>query len=335
MRKLSIVFLILGVALLGGLIYKVGPTRLWTDLMRIGPSFFWVLLAGLCSFFFLALAWKDLLYPERSTATILDLFLASLVGFSINELTPGSVAGEPIKGAQLRGKIPAEDIVSSLILHNYLYLITNFLQMLIGALVGLIWLDMSPLLMWGTLAVTVVVAAILAGLTLAIRWGMAERFMRALRFLRLPIKNIESVIERAKQVDEQARTFARERRMSFWRAFGWIFMARTMAVVEIWLILLIIGHPAGFATLMLLQASSLLVYVIFFFVPSQMGANELGSTVIFKLLNYNPQTGLLMELVRRLRKISVIIIGLCVFGIRTALRPTAPKAAVEGKGDNA
>lgn len=336
MRKLSLVFLVLGIALLGVLIYQVGPAKLWADILRIGPSVLWVLLVGLASMFFLAVAWKELLYPERTTATVWDLFGAGLVGFAVNELTPGSVAGEPVKGAQLQGKVPPEDIVSSLILHNYLYIITNFLQIALGALIGLIWLDLAPALMWGTIVVTVVVAGILVLLTLAIRWGMAERFMKGLRFLRLPIQNIEGAIEGASKADLQARTYATERRAAFWRAFLWIFAARTMAVVEIWVILLIIGHPAGFATLMLLQASSLLVYVIFFFVPSQMGANEAGSTLIFKLLRFDPATGLLMELVRRLRKITVIVIGLCLLGLKTLLKPretttvaTAPIAATE------
>lgn len=317
MRKLSLVFLILGVALLGYLVYDVGPAKLWAHLVTIGPGFLWVLLVGLTSMFFLACAWKDLLYRERSTATVWDLFLAGIVGFAVNELTPGSVAGEPVKGAMLRGKIPGPDIVSSLILHNYLYIITNFLQIALGATVGLLWLDLSPVLMWGTVAVTVVVAGILGLLAVAIRWGMAERFMRALRYLRLPIQNIEGAIQGAREADAQARSFHREHRLAFWRAFGWIFLARAMAVVEIWVILTLIEHPTGFATLMLLQASSLLVYVIFFFVPSQMGANELGSTVIFDLLKFSPATGLLMELVRRARKLSVVLIGLLIFGVRT------------------
>ncbi|MDY0003358.1 MAG: lysylphosphatidylglycerol synthase domain-containing protein [Polyangia bacterium] len=317
MRKLSLIFLALGLALLGYLIYDVGPAKLWGHLTDIGLGFLWVILVGLTSMFFLACAWKDLLYRERATASVLDLFLAGLVGFAVNELTPGSVAGEPVKGAMLRGKIPGPDIVSSLILHNYLYIITNFLQIAIGACVGLLWLDLSPVLMWGTIVVTVVVAMILGLLAMAIRWGMAERFMKAIRFIRLPIRNIEGIIEGARKADEQAKTFHRERPAAFWRAFCWIFLARAMAVVEIWVILVLIAHPTDFATLMLLQASSLLVYVIFFFVPSQMGANELGSTVIFELLRFNPATGLLMELVRRARKLSVVLIGLVIFGVRS------------------
>lgn len=319
MRKLSLIFLLFGIGLLVYLVHDVGPRALWAQLSSIGPSFLLVLLVGLVSMFFLACAWRDLLYRERSTATVMDLFLAGMVGFAVNELTPGSVAGEPVKGAMLRGKIPGPDIVSSLILHNYLYIITNFLQIALGATVGLIWLDMSPVLMWGTVVVTVVVAGILGLLAMAIRWGMAEHFMRALRYLRIPIRNIEGVIEGAHKADAQARSFHREHRLAFWRAFAWIFAARAMAVVEIWVILELIRHPTSLATLMLLQASSLLVYVVFFFVPSQMGANELGSTVIFDLLRLNPATGLLMELVRRARKLSVVLIGLCILGLRVLL----------------
>jgi uncharacterized protein (TIRG00374 family) len=326
MHKLSALFLVIGLGLLGYLVYTSGPGTLWASLVHVGPSFLWVLLVGLTSLVMLGAAWKELLYPERSSATVLDLSLAGIVGFAINELTPGSVAGEPVKAALLKDKVPAEDLVSSLILHNYLYILTNFLQIAVGALVGLLWLDLSPVLMWGTLVVTVVVGGIIVLLALAIRWGMAERFMRGLQRLRLPIRNIEGLIVRARTVDEQARTFHRDRPAAFWRAFAWIFAARSMAVVEIWLILTLIGHSAGFATLMLLQASTLLVYVIFFFVPSQMGANELGSTVIFKLLLFNPQTGLTMELIRRLRKISVVVLGLIIFGVTTLARRRQPAA---------
>ncbi len=328
MRKLSIVFFVLGIGLLSYLIYDSNPGELWAQLRSIGPSFGLVLGVGLLSMFFLACAWKDLLYPERATATVLDLFLAGLVGFTVNELTPGSVAGEPVKGAMLRGKIPGEDIVSSLILHNYLYLITNFLQIALGAAFALALLDLSPVLWWGCVGVVIVVPLIVLLLALAVRWGMAERFMRVLRVLRLPIKNLSEHIVSARKADAQARNYHRERPGAFWRAFGWIFMARAMAVVEIWVILTLINHPAAFGTLMLLQTSSLLVYVVFFFVPSQMGANELGSTVIFDLLRFNPATGLLMELVRRLRKISIVIIGLSILAVRGLVRPRTVAPAV-------
>jgi hypothetical protein len=177
--------------------------------------------------------------------------------------------------------------------------------------------------------VTVVVAAIIVLLALAIRWGMAEKFLRALVWIRLPIKNVEGVLAQARTVDQQARSFHKERPAAFWRAFGWIFAARSMAVVEIWVILTLIGHPSSFALLMLLQASTLLGYVIFFFVPSQMGANELGSMVIFRLLYLNPATGLSMELVRRLRKVSVVLLGLVILGVKTVLKARAPRAGSE------
>ena len=54
MRKLSLFFLLLGVVLLGALIYRSDPARLWQELVHIGPSFGLVVLVGLSSLYFLA-----------------------------------------------------------------------------------------------------------------------------------------------------------------------------------------------------------------------------------------------------------------------------------------
>src|SRR5207302_1232032 len=82
--------------------------------------------------------------------------------------------------------------------------------------------------------------------------------------------------------------------------------------VEIRLILYFLHVPAGWATAVAIEGLSILVDQAFFYVPAKIGTQEGGKYFIFLLLGLNPASGFALGVVRRLREIAWVFVGLLI-----------------------
>ncbi|MBW1810873.1 MAG: hypothetical protein JRJ87_21960, partial [Deltaproteobacteria bacterium] len=102
----------------------------------------------------------------------------------------------------------------------------------------------------------------------------------------------------------------------FMRAVTLLIVVRVLQVAEVWIILLALLPDKGAGWLLLLslltQAISQLLTWVLSIVPGQIGVAEAGSALLFKLLYLDPLVGFSMELIRRIRKILGIVIGLLI-----------------------
>ena len=175
MKKSNLIFFVLGTGLLAYLVYQTGVDKLWTQLQQLSPLFFLAVGAMLASKVFMGVAWNYLLEPERNKANLWDLSLVTAVGGAINDVTPGGVGGEPLKVTWLRHKVPSEDLVSSLIIHNYLYVMTNVLLVIAGGVLIITLVDLPLWADWAIGGGMVLVLAASVLLALVIRCGEIGR----------------------------------------------------------------------------------------------------------------------------------------------------------------
>jgi hypothetical protein len=174
------------------------------------------------------------------------------------------------------------------------------------------------------LALACAVPVVLAWLLL--RWGAAARLVGLLR--RLPyvrLKDPDGLARKAAQVDQRIRAFRRERPARFYRAVLCLAAARLLMAAEYWVLLipllpdrdLLWLFGLGFLT----QSASQLVVWAATFVPGQIGVAESNSALLFKLLGLGPTLGFSVEVLRRLRTIIGVAIGLGI-GWAMGLRPS-------------
>ena len=321
MKRLKIIFLLIGFSLLGYLIYRVGPNVLVDQLTKAGWGFAAVLGVALLSIVLMAVGWKALLAPGKGRAGILDLSGASIVGAALNFVTPGSVGGEPVKAALLKDKVPAEELVSSVLLHNVVYWVSNLLLIVAGAIVAVATLDLPARLVGLLLGATVAVAVpVLLGAWLIHR-GMAERFLKLLQRLGLKFKDAKAIMEKARKADGLVQQFSKKHPKAFFLGFFWVFIGRAVSILEVWVILWVMGYDVGASTVFLIQTTSLIVYIAFAFIPSQLGANEGASYFLFPYVGLASGVGVAMEMLRRLRVISLVAIGMALLGLYSLKRP--------------
>ena len=316
----------LGLALFVALLVRLDAREVGARLSQVGVYF------GLhCGLYFLGLlvtaaAWQQIIDPTRSRARFGEVFGAFWAGHAINVLTPTASLGEVIRGTLLRGKVEGEELVASLVTFHLMSLASLLLMTLAGPLLCLILLDLPRPLVLTLLLVAMAFVVPVALLWLLLRLGAASRLVRLLRrvpFVRL--KDPDALAARAAVVDERMRAFRRERPRHFRRAVLYFAAARVLMAAEYWVLLvpllpersLLWLFGLGFLT----QSASQLVVWAATFVPGQLGVAESNSALLFKLLGLGPTLGFSVEVLRRLRTIIGVAIGLGI-GWAMGLRPS-------------
>ena len=101
-----------------------------------------------------------------------------------------------------------------------------------------------------------------------------------------------------------------------WHLAGWL-----VNVAELWLTCYFLGLHPSLGVVFAGEALAALFDVVFFLVPMKIGVAEGGRVFVFALLGFSPAQGLTLGLVRRVRELTWITIGLAIYpwvGMRAA-----------------
>ncbi len=90
-----------------------------------------------------------------------------------------------------------------------------------------------------------------------------------------------------------------------WRWVGWV-----AGIGEVWLGLYFLGHPVGLADAVMLEALGQAIRGAAFAIPGALGVQEGGFVLLAGLIGLDPQTGLALSLVKRVRELGLGLPGL-------------------------
>jgi hypothetical protein len=278
-------------------------------------------------------AWRETIAPGESRASYLHLLAVFQAGFAVNAVTPGGTLGEVLRGTLLRGYVRGPALVASLISHSFFLTVASSLAAVVGSGLCLLFLDL-PARVLGTifgLAVLFLLPLVLvAWLLRRGAAGMMVRLLRRLPFVRL--RDPEALVARARSVDANIHALRRDHPERFRRIVVWLALSRILQTGELWLYLLALlpdRSPVWLALLALLtESANQIVTWALTVVPGQIGVAEGNASLVYGLLGLNPVVGLTVALMRRIRTILGIAVGLAV-GWLLGLRRTAPPEAAD------
>jgi hypothetical protein len=249
-------------------------------------------------------------FERKSRPPFLKLLLIIYASLSVSGALPTGQGGEIAKANMIRGHADSKEILSSLLIYNYLHIFTTFILVLAGAAAAFFSPDFTP-------EVSVIVFAIcsvlflftfLAGLLLYRK--ALSRFLEWLKGLRVRFLHpSDKILAYFRDVDAKLHDIraAEILRISFWLTAG-----RLWAVIEIYIILYYLNiSKSVFVSLMVYSTTAVANYILMV-LPAREGFLEGSTFVIFKFIGMNGADGLALEIVRRLRKIAYQIFGLVI-----------------------
>jgi len=311
---------LLGVGLLGYLVFRVGPGSLLRHTAAVGWGMGVILLLGGASHLVKSSAWR-LTFPleiRRSIPTS-RAFALRLISEALGQLgVPGQVVGEGMRVSLLGRSVPLANRIASATIDRGLYTLSSVVVGVFGLLGAAMLFPLSPA--WKLYSV-VFAAGMLSFLALAVvavqrRWLLLSAVFRGLNRIPKLNKWLEGKEVTVSSAEHTLLNFHRERPRDFWLSFGFNLVGQLLAISEIYLLLWFMNSRIGFVSALIFEGFTKLVNTVGGIVPGNVGTYEGGNMLIAKLFRVSPGVGFAVGICRHARALFWAAVGgICMFAI--------------------
>jgi uncharacterized protein (TIRG00374 family) len=314
-KTLRPLFFFLGVVIFAFLVYRLGPTLLWEHLIKIGFNFVWILILSGSWFLLYAGAWDIFLREISKRVHFWILFRLRVCGETISHLTPLSWGGgDPFRIYLIKEHIPLEEGMASVVVDRTLNNFATALILMGGIFITLLIfpLDNTLRLALGGFWVLLIVGVLF--LYLRSKEGLFGFALNLLKKLRIKKDFSDKTLAQVQRVDQHIAQFYRRSHGTFFLAFLLHLLGRLAGVLEIYLAAYFLDFPLTLLESYLLTTMTIVLNTVFIFIPANIGILEGAYAGVFGLLGQDPVVGAAIQIVRRLRMVSWIMVGFIFLG---------------------
>ena len=311
MRLLRLLLLLLGLGVLVALVLEHDPAAVWASIARLSWRLGVVLLFPVALVMvFDTLGWRFAFRRDRVPFGV--LVATRLAGEAFNIVTPtAAMGGEVVKAWLLRERAPLDESVPSVIIAKTTITIAQGLFLLLGVGLAALTLRGSALLAGMEWLLGLEVLALGVFIVMQTR-GLVGWSARVLA--RLGVRRLGASATVAR-VDEALAEFYARRPGRLALSIAFHLVAWLLGSLEAWLILSFLGVHVSLATATVIEAFGTGIRFATFLVPASLGAAEGGYVVTFLALGLGTAEGVSFGLVRRLRELVWVALGLLVFAV--------------------
>lgn len=306
----------LAFALLIWLLDRIGWNVLLEYVVRVG----WLGGAALLTVGFLENLFQALAL-RRAIAYRVSIFRILAVngtGAVVNAAIPWE-AGEVAKGALLSSDVSSQELVSGLVLWNYLL---KFSTPAVSLFTALVAVAVGGIYVGNGAGPAIAAACLLALvpfvlLRFFLRYGAAELTVRLLFRLRILRKRPEVVLESAVALDQKIRMFRQERPHDFVAVIAYQVLARLSSWLSWVTVLYFMDYPISFSSCALVFSGFSVATYAMAVIPARIGVNEGTGYLLFALMGLDGPTGLIASTLQRVKSLlSSGALGLFALGPR-------------------
>ena len=321
-RASGALYVIAGIAVLAGLLWKLGVDDTWGEVRKVGWMFPAIVALGGLRFLSRAAAWIICLEaPHR--LRLREAFAAVLAGDSLGNLTPlGPLVGEPAKAAFARRYVSGAPAITALAVENIFYTLATAAMIAGGTVAMLFAFDVPPQIReFSQLAVLGI--ALLMASSLIVLWRRPAILSRW-----LPLATASnSRSSRLRALEQEVYSFASRRPGALVRAGSLEVGFHALGVAETHLTLwAMLGSQPDLLTSFIFETASRLVIVAFKAVPLQIGVAEVSLATIAPFVGLTPEVGTAFSLVRKGRVLVWQLVGAALL-VRSGIKSSTPASS--------
>ncbi len=317
---------LVGLGLLGYLVFRSGPGVVWKQLQAVGWGLALIIILGGFSQFIKTCAWRQAFTCDISQFSWPRSFVAQLISDGIGQFgVAGKVLGEGMRISLLRSTVPVSSGLSAGAidgaLHSFAAVVITVLAISATLLLG----PLSP--SWRVYAVLLIAVlvsvVILAAVAVTNRWqlmGNATRVIGRLPRLQNWVSGKQSIIDSA---EHNLLTFYREAPAAFWANLMLNVMWHALAVLEVYVILRFMGARVAVGGAFVVEGLTKVINLVGVLNPGNFGTYEGGNMLIAKMFGVTSTAGLTLALCRRARTVFWAGVGaMCVLVMKWGDRTT-------------
>jgi len=327
--------LVLGVSLLGYMVFRAGPGAVWKQVQAVGWGLALIIILGGFSQLIKTCAWRQTFACDISALSWSRSLRAQLVSDAVGQLGfAGKLLGEGLRISLLGSAVPLANGISSSAIDGGLHAFTAVVVTVLGITATLL---LAPLVdgRWRiyALLLAAVLIAIVAISTVAVAsgWqlmGNAARAIGRLPRLHRLVSDKLSVIDSA---EHNLLSFCREEPVAFCVSLILNFLWHAMAVLEVYLILRFMGADVGVVGAFAMEGLTKMINLVGAMSPGNLGTYEGGNVLIGNLFGVTGPAGLTLALCRRARAIFWAAVGATCMAV---MKRGGSTSAMEVKGND-
>ncbi|GIW44778.1 MAG: hypothetical protein KatS3mg077_2060 [Candidatus Binatia bacterium] len=301
----------LGALLFLALVYRFGWADLVSNLRAVGWGIVLVIGQEILAFAANTAGWRSA-FPQHSPIPPFGMLLrARLAGDAINYVTPtATVGGEFVRLEMLAGRSARIPVAASLTVAKLAQTLGQVVFIAAGLAIVAAQFSLPHAVRWSAWAS---VSGVVVACTALVWWQRRGMFTPLLRlvqsagWLRAPhwAEHIARLDAEIRSLHGQGSRMALSV-VAF--AIGW-----ALGVVEMYIVLWLLGVPPTWSLALAIEVFSATLDGILFFVPAKLGTQEGGKVFIFALLGLDPAKGLAAGVLRRIRELFWVAVGLAVW----------------------
>lgn len=317
-------------ALFAFLGYRIGYLTLWRDLRSIGWGLAPIVGLEFAINLITTIGWWCAFPRQARRRSLGRLFLVRLSGSALNQTILGApLSGEPVKVMLLQGRFPATVTIAAIMSAKLAESLARafFIMWVLLSAWGLLNLDRLTVHRLAA-GFTVTAVAVGAFMALQIRGfaGLTTSALRRLHHLSGPIARIEKALS---LVDQHLRELYSSRPLDFAASVALNLAALTVGVVQVWLLMGWLGAGRDWPVAGVIEAFSVLLNFVLFFMPGSLGVQEGGKLLIFSALGLPVSVGFSLGVAFRLNSLAIVASGLAVLPFLKRRRaPDAPRDGI-------
>jgi glycosyltransferase 2 family protein len=320
--RLSFRFLaaVLGLALLGYLVFRSGPEAVWRQLQAVGWGLALIILLGGFSQLIKTCAWRQAFTCDIGGLSWTRSFIAQLISDALGQFgVAGKVLGEGMRISLLRRAVSLPSALSAGAIDGGLHSFTAVLVTVSGIAATFL---LAPVphewRIYALLLVAILVSVvILAAIGVAIRWplfGNATRAIGRLPGLQNWVAGKQSIIDSA---ENNLLSFHREAPAAFWATLVLNITWHALAILEVYIVLRFMGARIATGGAFIVESLTKVINLVGAFNPGNFGTYEAGNMLIAKIFGVTGTAGLTLALCRRVRTLFWAGVGaMCVTAMK-------------------
>ena len=324
---------LLGLGLLGYLVFRSGPGAVWKQLQAVGWGLALIIVLGGFSQLIQTWAWRKTFTCDISRLSWSRSLGTQLVSDAAGQLgMAGKLVGDMLRVSLVDSAVPLASGISACAIDGGLHIFTASLVAVSGITATLLFAPVSG--RWRAhalvLAVVLVAAVILAVVAVARGWRLAGNLARAIG--RLPqlrnwITGKQPIIDSA---EHNLLTFHREAPSAFWASLILNFLWHALAVLEVFVILRFMGVRIAMVGAFVVEGLTKVINLVGALNPGNLGTYEGGNMLIAKMFGVTSTAGLTLALCRRVRTVFWAGVGAtCMIVMKKAKAPRAIAAKLD------
>lgn len=314
-----------GVGVLIYLVYRMGWRTIVTNITHFGGWFAVILLVQMGWVVLQAASWYIIQNSLTHRAPLLFFIRIKIISDTMNTVLPtANLGGDAMRAYLIKHRIPLKEGVAGILVDKTVESIAGTLFMACGLLIAILFFPMPRALMMPAVVCLLVLLAAIVLLVFFQFRGFYRSSMALFGWLPAVQRLLRKKEETLRMLDRNLRRLYRRGGARIPLAVGLHFLARLVGILELLVVMWVLRQPVGFFAGWFISAAVTVANTILFIVPGHWGVQEGMYVLVLKSMYFSGSAGLSLAIIRRIRRLFLLGLGLLLFHLEKGERGRGP-----------